>query len=324
MSTESIADICRLLMPEYEPVTIASAVPESPERKNVYRISDQAGREILLKVFPDDGRRGSDADALATEAAVLKHLHRLGCPVPELIAADFGVGAMATEWLPGDTLESRLQCGAVSPEEGKAVVRALAALDTAFQRITGAYGRGRAGTELSARTREEISDLAAGPPWFIRPGSVDVWVGALDEAYEQIIAGHWSHGSLDCSASNVILAEGKAYVIDLSILGADWRERRAVRYGIATGSGRSNGKHRTIFDGATASFYCEVSGESDSSREVAARLDLHHLLVLLQALDRLGEPEGKATDLLALAHLPLAPNPVADSLRSLLVGPALQ
>ena len=340
-----VADVCQRLIPDFEPVSIEPAVAESSARRSVYRVTDRKGTQRLLKLFLDDDRRGADDDALATEAAALRQLHGLGCPVPELIASDAAMGAIATEWLPGGTLESRLQNGAIGPEERRAVIRTLVAVDIAFRGITrtqGAERRERVKKELGARLREDISDLKVGPPWFVRPGHNGRWNHALDEAVELLIIGEWSHGSLDCSASNIILANGRAYVIDLSILGAEWCERRAVRYGIATGSGRDGGGSRTLFDSATASFYSDMAGAVESGDEIEVRLDLHHLLLLLRALNRTGDVkptggwaagggangdgmmESGDRELLAIAHRPLGPGQVEDSLRACLISSGIQ
>ncbi len=340
-----IADVCQRLMPEFEMVSIEPAVHESSARRSVYRVVDRKGSRRLLKLFREDDRRGRDRDALSTESATLRQLHRLGCPVPELLADDADIGAIATEWLPGDTLESRLQSGAISPKERRAVVRALSSVDIAFREITETQGRerrGRVAKELVACFRNEISDLVAGPPWFVRSDSTGSWTRAIDEAFELLIEGDWSHGSLDCSASNIMLASGQAYVIDFSILGAEWCERRTVRYGVATGSGRSGDGYKTLFDVATAGFYSARGGGADSSEEFGARLDLHHLLLLLLALSRPGDAEtpsgwaaGEGSDgaearenrerkLLEIALRPLGPDPVGDSLRACLISPAIQ
>ena len=338
--TGEVAEVCRRLLPDFEPVASEPAAPQSTASRSVFRVTDRRSRHILLKLFPDDGRRGDGADALATEAATLRHLHRLGCPVPKLLAADSTVGAIAIEWLPGETLESRLQGGAISRDERRAVVRSLDAVNTAFRGITGTAGRERRDRiekEMKSRLRKEISDLEVGPPWFVRSGDASLWSQALDDAFERMIEGEWGHGSLDCSASNIILARGKVYIIDLSILGAEWCERRVARYCIATGAGRPGGRYESLFDVETAGYYSVRVGGANSRTAVVARLDLHHLLILLQALNRSGDretrqrgqmpgagraksagPDGRAEELLALALRPLAPNSVADSLRYLL------
>ncbi len=341
----AVADVCRRLMPDFEPVSIEPAAAESSSCRSVYRVTDRKGAQRLLKLFLEHDRRGADGDALATEAAALRQLHGLGCPVPELIASDAAVGAIATEWLPGDTLELRLQSGAIGPEERRAIVRALIAVDVAFRGLTetqGAERRDRVKKELRSRLREERSDLKVGPPWFVRPGHTDRWNRTLDEAIELLIFGEWSHGSLDCSASNIILSNGRAYVIDLSILGAEWCERRAVRYGIATGSGRNGGRSMSLFDSATARFYGNMAGVAESGDEIAARLDLHHLLLLLRALNRTGDVkttggwaagggaygggvvESGDRELLAIAHQPLGPDRIGDSLRACLISSGIQ
>jgi len=339
-----VADVCRRLMPDFEPVSIAPAAAETSACRSVYQVEDRKGTQRLLKLFLDDDRRGADGDALATEAAALRQLHGLGCPVPELIASDAAVGATATEWLPGDTLESRLQSGTIGPEGRRAVVRALIAVDLAFRGLTKMQAgnrRERVTKELQSRLREDILELKVGPPWFVRPGHTDRWNRALDDAIELLTIGEWSHGSLDCSASNIVLANGRAYIIDLSILGAEWRERRAVRYGIATGSGRNGCEYMTLFDSATASFYSDMAGAAESGDEIAVQLDLHHLLLLLRALDRTGDvnPTGRSAagggthgrgtvrggdrELLAIVHRPLGPGQVGDSLRACLTSPHL-
>ena len=324
-----IQAICAKLLPEFNLKLVDAAAP----RHSVYRIESTAGDRLALKLFPDSGERGSGPDSLATEAAALTELHRLGCPVPRLVAADRDHGTLAMEWIDGETLEERLQRSPLAEDERTAVVRGLAAMETAYGAMTEAQEpdrRAAARAELTARTGHELAAIAYSLPTAVAAADRDRWAEALEAVDDAITAGPWSYGSLDCSASNVVLAEGRAIVIDLSIMGAEWRERRTVRYAVATGSGRPDGGYVSLFNQETAARYATLVAGEESPEVLAERLDLNHLLALLGALARSNDspdaPAGRRRrqSLLNLALHPLAAGGVAGAIRDLLRRDAVE
>jgi hypothetical protein len=318
-----IRAICAKLLPEFD----LESIDPATAGHSVHRLESTSGERLALKLFADTGERGSGPEALATEAAALGELHRLGCPVPRLVAADREHGALATGWIDGRTLEARMQDRTLAPSERESVLRSLAAMETAYQALTARREPAAAAAaqrELIARTREELAHLALNPPVAVAPADRDRWAEAIETAADAITAGPWSYGSLDCSASNLLLAGDRAYVIDLSILGAEWRERRTVRYAVATGSSHPEGRYAGLFDTETAARYAGLIAGDEPPEAVAQLLDLHHLLVLLGALARARHSPGPPADrqrrqsLLELARRPLAPGGVAGALRDLL------
>ncbi len=328
-SHDEVRTVCARLLPEFN-LKVVDAVAR---RQSVYRIESAAGERLALKLFAYSGERGSSPESLNTEAVSLTELHRLGCPVPRLVAAERELSALAMEWIDGETLELRLQRSPLVEAESTAVLRSLAAMETAYQGLTVRHDPALAAAahrELIARTRHELAALADSPLADIVSADRDRWAEIFETAAAAVTAGPWSYGSLDCSASNLLLAEGGAFVLDLSILGAEWRERRTVRYAVATGIGRSDGGYASLFNQETAAQYATLVAGEESAAVIAGRLDLNHVLVLLGALARSTDsPDAPASrrrrqSLLNLARRPLTPGGIAGALRDLIPADVLE
>ncbi|MDP6509577.1 MAG: phosphotransferase [Chloroflexota bacterium] len=328
VASAAIRAICAKLLPEFD----LNFIEPAAIGHSVYRIVSAKGDRLALKLFADSGDRSSGPEALATEAAALDQLHRLGCPVPRLVAADPNLGALAMEWIDGRTLEARLQGRSLAPSERESVLRSLAAMEAAYQALTARREPAAvaAHRELITRTRHELTEIADCPPVAIDPADRERWAGALEDAADAVTAGPWSYGSLDCSASNLLLAGDRAYVIDLSILGAEWRERRTVRHAIATGSSHPEGRYASLFNSSSAATYSQIFNPDAPTEAVAQLLDLHHLLVLFGALARQRRSPNSPADrerrrsLFGLFRRPLVPGGIAGALRDLLRPDALE
>lgn len=334
-----LTDLCRQLIPEYSISAIEPVRPKHHRRKNVYRLIDSSGVSILLKLFLNNGDRGSDVDAFHVESAALKHLRHLGCPVPALIAADAGLRAIATEWIPGETLTSRLVNNTVSQDDRSLIARMLTAFNAGFRSMTEQFGstrQNRIRRTLESRTYKEIDVVAKSLARFIHPPDIMLWKETLEHCKSLITQGDWSHGSLDCSPSNILLTENTAYLIDISSLGAEWCERRIVRYGIAPTRQGTSLQFKTVFNSAMVKYYSRLNGDPASFAAIADRIDLHHLIVGLQAVqNQLDLPTGPASssarakqptsttgegELQRLVEHTLSANRVSASLRSIVSG----
>ena len=335
-SEPDLTDLCRQLIPEHSITAIKHVRPTRHQRQNVYRLIDSSGLYILLKLFLNNGDRGSDADTFHMECTALKHLRHLGCPVPTLIAADANLGAIATEWIPGDTLTSRLINNTLTQGDRSLVAQMLTAFNTGFRSMTKQFDakrQERIRRALESRTHDEIDGLAGDLASLIHPLDIIPWRENLEHSKRLISQGDWSHGSLDCNPSNIILTANTAYLIDISILGAEWCERRTVRYGIAPTSQGTSRQFKTMFNTAMVKYYSKLNCDPASSIAIGERIDLHHLIMGLQQLhNQLSLPTRQVSpsvnvslapqtpgkrELLHLAAHKLSANRVSASLRAI-------
>ena len=68
------------------------------------------------------------------------------------------------------------------------------------------------------------------------------------------------------------------HFLEFAKIGWDWTERRLVQYTTSVGSGRADGRMRTLADAESARHYAETFARADGARA----LDYHKLFFLLQ------------------------------------------
>ena len=275
----------------------------TPLAEGVWRVEDADGRKIVVKhqLF---GRltRGRAYDLFEVEREVLDILRAAGCPVPAFLGADSDAQCIFLQWVGDRLLDDAIQDGdhaATMP-----AIRGLCAIERACAqradqlapRVVPSASRAAlaaAWDDAGARAHAGIEELCGR---LQRP--VDAGMQPLLEAIHGWLAARPAAlGSVDYNARNAVVEPGgtRVYFLEFAKIGWDWTERRLTQYTTSTGSGRPDGRVRSLLDAPAARLYAEVSGRSDGARA----LDCHRIFFLLNsaallcaALD--GEPAALA------------------------------
>ena len=275
----------------------------APLAEGVWRIDDADGRKVVVKhqLF---GRltQGTAYDLLEVEHDVLGVLHAAGCPVPAVLGIDPDAHCIFLQWVGDRTLNDAIQDG--DRATTIQAIRGLCAIECAFSqradllepRVVPSANRAaldaawdEAGKQAHAGIEQLCSRLQ-------RP--LDAGIQPLLEAmHDWLAARPPALGSVDYNARNAVVEpEGtRVYFLEFAKIGWDWTERRLTQYTSSMGSGRQDGRMRSLLDASAARLYAEASGRSDGVRA----LDYHRIFFLLNsaallcaALD--GEPHALA------------------------------
>lgn len=275
----------------------------APLAEGVWRVEDADGRKIVVK-YQLFGRltQGTAYDLLEVERDVLGFLHRAGCPVPVVLGIDREAHCIFLQWVGDRTLDDAIQDG--DRATTMQAIRGLCAIEHAFSqradqlapRVVPSANR----SALAAAWDEAGAQAHAGIEQLCRrlQQSLDAGIQPLLETMHGWLAARpASLGSVDYNARNAIVEPGgtRIYFLEFAKIGWDWTERRLTQYNTSMGSGRQDGRMRSLLDASAARLYAEASGRSDGARA----LDYHRIFFLLNsaallcsALD--GEPHAQA------------------------------
>ena len=275
----------------------------APLAAGVWRIEDADGRKVVVKhqLF---GRltQGTAYDLLEVERDVLGLLHRAGCPVPAVLAIDEEAHCIFLQWIGDRTLDDAIQDGdqaATMP-----AIRGLCAIERACAqradqlepRVVPSANRAAlaaAWNEAGTRAHAGIEQLCSRLQRPLDAGMQPL----LDAMHGWLAARPAALGSVDYNARNAVVEpEGtRVYFLEFAKIGWDWTERRLTQYTTSMGSGRQDGRLRSLLAAPAARLYAEESGRSDGARA----LDYHRIFFFLNsaallcaALD--GEPHALA------------------------------
>ena len=275
----------------------------APLAEGVWRIEDADGRKVVVKhqLF---GRltQGTAYDLLEVERDVLGFLRADGCPVPAVLGIDPDAHCIFLQWVGDRTLDDAIQ------DEDRAAtmqaIRGLCAIERACaqradqlepkvvpsaNRAALAAAWDEAGTRAHAGIEQLCRRLQRPLDAGIQP--------LLETMHDWLAARPAALGSVDYNARNAIVEPGgtRVYFLEFAKIGWDWTERRLTQYTSSMGSGRQDGRMRSLLDASAARLYAEASGRSDGARA----LDYHRIFFLLNsaallsaALD--GEPHVRA------------------------------
>ena len=275
----------------------------APLAEGVWCIEDADGRKVVVKhqLF---GRltQGAAYDLLEVERDVLGFLHRAGCPVPAVLGIDREAHCIFLQWVGDRTLDDAIHDG-----DRAATIQAIRGLcaieracaqraDQLAPRVIPSANRAAlaaAWDEAGVRAHTGIEQLCRR-----LQRSLDAGLRSLLEAmHDWLAARPASLGSVDYNARNAIVEPGgtRIYFLEFAKIGWDWTERRLTQYTSSMGSGRQDGRMRSLLDASAARLYAEASERSDGARA----LDYHRIFFLLNsaallcaALD--GEPHAQA------------------------------
>ena len=264
----------------------------APLAEGVWRIEDADGCKVVIKhqLF---GRltQGTAYDLLEVERDVLGFLHRTGCPVPGVLGIDREAQCIFLQWVGDRTLDDAIQDG--DRAATIQAIRGLCAIEHACaQRADQLEPRvvpsanhaalAAAWDEAGERACAGIKQLCSR---LQRP--LDAGVQPLLETMHGWLAARPAAlGSVDYNARNAIVEPRgtRVYFLEFAKIGWDWTERRLTQYTSSMGSGRQDGRMRSLLDASAARLYAEESGRSDGARA----LDYHRIFFLLNSAALLG------------------------------------
>ncbi len=337
-----VIDLVSRLLPGAVVAGVRPVAPSADRPPSVYKVMLGSGKVIAVKIAPGSSPGSVVQNTIATEATVLGRLGSLGCNTPRVVGFDATLGALATEWLEGPTLERNLSAGGPNAVDVEQLMREFLAIEVCLDSARKGLGEARSESARNSLVRETESVFesvrsAARAMAAASGRSPSTAEDAAVELQQQICAGLWTVGSRDYNASNIVLCPRGPFFVDFSGVGADWPERRAVGYLIATGAGRKGGNFVAALDQRGARIYDRLGAAVWEGHAAGASLDAHFLAAVLYSIERLrsalttpGQPESRAlletwlnpnerlSRLNYLARTPLYPNPTADRLRSAL------
>ncbi len=268
----------------------ARPITERDEGAGTFLAEDGKGRRWVLKLY------GPDQTAYRTERETLRQLERFDAPAPRVLAADDRAPGLLLSWHGDRTLDQVISARPDDPLVELAL-RALIAVELVFAQISGPREESDQVMVDHLRRRDEEDLLRnARACRLVNPDLYDA-EDLLRPIYEIAWQGSWNYGSLDCSASNLVTDGESVTVIDFSVLGAEWVERRLASYLIASGA-----------RGAGREYVCAITGEL-----VITLIDLfdflggggyrqeligiHRFLALLALLERLDRARADGADI---------------------------
>ncbi len=276
----------------------------TPLAEGVWRVEDADGRKVVVKHQLFGWlTQGTAYDLLEVERDVLGLLHRAGCPVPAVLGIDQEAHCIFLQWVGDRTLDDAIQAGERAATRqaivGLCAIERVCAqhLDQLASRVVPAAGRAAliaVWDEVGTRGREGLEQLFGR---LGQPSDATEALRLLEEMHRWLAGRPPVLGSTDYNARNAVVdPEGKRVrFLEFAKIGWDWTERRLTQYTTSMGSGRQNGRMRSLLDAPAARLYAEVSECSDGARA----LDYHRIFFLLNsaallcaALD--GEPYALA------------------------------
>ena len=258
-----------------------------PYNDEVWRVEAEGGHKVVVKqqLF-GFLTRGKAFDLLRVECDVLGLLRGAGCPVPAVLGIDEEAQCIFLEWVGDRTLDAAIQAGE------QAAARAAVAGLCAIERTLPAHAE-----KWVSRVAPGVGcdDLAVSWDGVLASAGVGLnrmmqrlgrsFDAAASEALLQQMHG-WlaarppALGSSDYNPHNAVVDSSGTGVhfLEFAKIGWDWTERRLVQYTTSVGSGRADGRMRTLADAESARHYAETFARADGARA----LDYHKLFFLLQ------------------------------------------
>ena len=258
-----------------------------PYNEEVWRVEAEDGSKVVVKQqLYGFITRGKPYDLMRVERDALGLLRGAGCPVPAVLRIDEEAQCIFLEWVGDRTFEAAIQAGerALAP----AAVAGLCAIELTLAthaeewtpRVApgvgrddltvnwdGALARARIGLLRMMHRLGRSFDEAASTALLQK---MHAWLAIRPPAL----------GSSDYNPRNVVVDTSSAGVcfLEFGKIGWDWTERRLVQYTTSVGSGRADGRMRTLLDAESARHYAATCDRADGARA----LDYHKLFFVLQ------------------------------------------
>ena len=254
------------------------------------------------------------------ETNVLSILHRNGCKVPRVVWSSTELHALLLEW------RGELTLDAVAQSDAEPVSGVKSLLETILQKFCeieacfavraehfapyvfpyDAHANLKDLLERGVKVIGYLSHLGEKP---MSSAQADVLIEKWNALAVRLQLAPTALGGLDNNARNVVIADENPTFIDFASIGWNWQEMRLVQLlnsiGAFLSTPRENANFVSLLNRELINTYAEwvcAHRETASPVEIAARVDAHHLLFYLSAVDQLlqalAQPETVKSEML--------------------------
>lgn len=254
------------------------------------------------------------------EAGVLSILHHNGCQVPQVVWTSAELHALLLEWHGELTLDAIAQNDEKSAADVKSllqkILRELCNIESCFalnaERFAPYVFRFDAHANLKDLLERGVKVIGYLSHLDAKPMS-SLHAEELIERWNTLAVrlqlAPTALGGLDKNARNIVVASEDPTFIDFASIGWNWQEIRLVQLfnsiGAFLSTPRENANFVSLLDRELVNTYAEwvcTHRETCSPAEIAARVDAHHLLFYLSAVDQilqaLTQPEASKSEML--------------------------
>jgi hypothetical protein len=254
------------------------------------------------------------------ETDVLSILHRNGCKVPQVVWSSTELHAVLLEWRGEQTLDAIAQSDEKSTSGVKpllqTILREFCEIESCFalhvERFApyvfrfDAHANLKDLLERGVKVIGYLSHLGEKP---MSSEQADALIETWNALAVRLQLAPTALGGLDNNARNVVIANENPTFIDFASIGWNWQEMRLVQLlnsiGAFLSTRRENANFVSLLDRELVNTYAEwvcTHRENCSPTEIAARVDAHHLLFYLSAIDQLlqalAQPEASESEML--------------------------
>ena len=290
------------------------------QRQNVCCLSIDT-RKYLLKQYDI---KTAVVDAGYTpcqiETDVLSILHHNRCSVPQVVWSSAELHALLLEWRGEHTLDALAQNHEKPHADIKpllqTILRELCEIESCFARRAErfapyvfhfeAHQNLKSLLERGVKVIGYLSHLGEKP---MSAAQADALIETWNALAVRLQLSPTALGGLDNNARNIVIADETPTFIDFASIGWNWQEMRLVQLLNSIGAFLSapyeNANFVSLLDRELINTYAEwvcAHRENCSPEEIAARVDAHHLLFYLSAIDQLlqalAQPEASESGML--------------------------
>lgn len=254
------------------------------------------------------------------ETNVLSILHHNGCKVPQVVWSSAELHALLLEWSGDQTLDAVAQSVQKPNDDVKpllqTILQELCAVESCFARHAesfadyvfsyDAHENLKSLLERGVKVIGYLSHLGDKP---MSAAHADTLIETWNTIAVRLQLAPTALGGLDNNARNIVIADDVPTFIDFASIGWNWQEIRLVQLFNSIGAFLSTSGVRANFvsllDRELINTYAEwvcAHRENSSPEEIAARIDAHHLLFYLSAIDQLlqalAQPDASESEIL--------------------------
>ena len=254
------------------------------------------------------------------EGGVLSILHRSGCKVPQVVWSSTELHALVLEWRGELTLDAIAQSDEKPADDVKSllqkILHELCNVESCFALNTerfapyvfpfDAHANLKDLLERGVKVIGYLSHLGEKP---MSSAHAEALIERWNALAVRLQLAPTALGSLDNNARNIVISSEDPTFIDFASIGWNWQEIRLVQLfnsiGAFLSTRRENANFVSLLDRELVNTYAEwvcTHRETCSPAEVAARVDAHHLLFYLSAINQLlqalAQPEASESEML--------------------------